>query len=80
MGFIGNLLADNSSSIGSWIDKNIFGGSGKTGGKIGGAASGLLRLLPFEQGGMVHYVDPHTGRVVKSVQKKKKGKKSRGKK
>lgn len=70
MGFIGNLLADNSSSIGSWIDKNIFGGSGKTGGQIGGAASSLLRLLPFEQGGMVHYMDPRTGKIVKSVKKK----------
>lgn len=65
MGVIGNLLADNASGIGSWIDKNIFGGSGQTGSRIGGASSGLLRLLPFEKGGMV---------------KKAKAKKGKGKK
>lgn len=53
MGIVGNFLAGEAGNIGSWIDKNIFGGSGATGQKIGSASSGLLRLLPFEQGGYV---------------------------
>lgn len=53
MGLIGNFLADQAGNIGEFIDKNVFGGSGKTGRSVGGASSGLLRLLPFEQGGYV---------------------------
>jgi hypothetical protein len=53
MGVIGNFLADNAGGIGSWIDKNIFAGSGKTGKSVGQASSSLLRLLPFEKGGKV---------------------------
>jgi hypothetical protein len=67
MGIIGNLLADNASGIGSWIDKNIFGGSGKTGRSIGDASSNLLRLIPFENGGKV--------KPMKAKAKKGKGKK-----
>jgi hypothetical protein len=70
MGFVGDFLSSNAADIGGWIDK-AFGGSGATGRKIGGAASGLLKLIPLERGGMVHYIDPRTGKVVRSVQKKK---------
>ena len=72
MGFVGNALAGAAGGIGEWIDKNVFGGTGKTGRSIGEASSSLIRLLPFESGGMVHYIDPRTGKVVRSVQKKAK--------
>jgi hypothetical protein len=52
MGVIGNFLADRAGDIGELIDK-AFGGSGKTGRTVGGASSGLIRLLPFEKGGYV---------------------------
>jgi hypothetical protein len=71
MGFVGNLLGGAAGGIGEWIDKNVFGGTGKTGRSIGEASSSLIRLLPFESGGVVHYIDPRTGKVVRSVQKKK---------
>lgn len=53
MGIIGNLIAGASGDIGSWIDQNIFGGSGRTGRQIGGALSPLASLIPFQQGGLV---------------------------
>lgn len=53
MGVIGNLLADNAGGIGSWIDRNIFGGSGKTGESVGKASQSLLRMIPFERGGKI---------------------------
>lgn len=80
MGFIGNLLGGAAGSIGEFIDKNVFGGTGKTGRSIGEASSNLIRLLPFESGGMVHYIDPRTGKVVRSVKKKAPAKKAPAKK
>lgn len=53
MGIVGNFLADNAGGIGSWLDKNVFGGSGKTGKAVGQASSSLLRMLPFEKGGKI---------------------------
>jgi hypothetical protein len=80
MGFIGNLLGGAAGSIGEFIDKNVFGGTGKTGRSIGEASSNLIRLLPFEAGGMVHFVDPRTGKIVRSVKKKAPAKKAPAKK
>jgi hypothetical protein len=80
MGVVGNILGGAAGSVGEWIDKNIFGGSGKTGRSIGEASSNLIRLLPFETGAVVPYIDPRTGKVVRSVQKKAPAKKAPAKK
>lgn len=78
MGVIGELLSNNAADIGGWIDR-AFGGSGQRGRSIGEASSNLIRMLPFESGGMVHYMDPRTGKVVRSVKKKAPAKKGKGK-
>lgn len=85
MGIIGNFLADQAGNIGEFIDKKVFGGSGKTGRSVGGASSSLLRLLPFEQGGIVIHPVTRQPIRVNAMQKggmampKKKGK-GKGKK
>jgi hypothetical protein len=85
MGIIGNLLASASGDIGSWIDRNVFGGSGATGRRVGGALSPLATLIPFQQGGLVMQPNLNLvqrqpravkamkkgGAVKKTVQKKK---------
>lgn len=63
MGIIGNFLADQAGNIGEFIDKKVFGGSGNTGRSVGSASSSLLRLLPFENGGVVMH--PVTGQPIR---------------
>ena len=88
MGIIGNFLADQAGNIGEFVDKNIFGGSGKTGRSVGGASSSLLRLLPFEKGGYVTVAPTSRAPLTVKVPvmekggmvKKAKAKKGKGKK
>ena len=70
MGVVGNALASVAGDVGSWIDRNIFHGSGNTGRSIGEASSNLIRMLPFESG----------GKIVKPPMKKAPAKKGRCKK
>lgn len=77
MGIVGNTIGDWIQGGGGQTAGRAIGGlfgDANTGASIGQALqkplSWLARLLPFEQGGMVHYMDPRTGKIVKSVKKK----------